>query len=49
MLVTPRYFSRNEKYVAILLDRASQGPVIVASAKGGIYVNMYDYYIAVAS
>jgi succinyl-CoA synthetase beta subunit len=27
---------KNEKYFAILMDRAAQGPVMVASPKGGM-------------
>jgi succinyl-CoA synthetase beta subunit len=34
--VCERKYARNEYYFAILLDRKSAGPVIVASAQGGV-------------
>ncbi|ODQ66568.1 succinate-CoA ligase [Nadsonia fulvescens var. elongata DSM 6958] len=34
--IVEREFVRREAYLAILMDRASQGPVIVASAQGGM-------------
>ncbi|KAK9470501.1 ATP-grasp domain-containing protein [Dipodascopsis tothii] len=36
VLVVEREFVRREAYLAILLDRATRGPVIVASAQGGM-------------
>jgi succinyl-CoA synthetase beta subunit len=34
--ICERKFARREFYLAILMDRASQGPVIVASSQGGM-------------
>ena len=34
--IVEREFVRREAYVAILMDRATQGPIIVASAQGGM-------------
>ena len=34
--IVERKFARREFYLAILMDRASQGPVIVASSQGGM-------------
>lgn len=34
--ICERKYARNEYYFAILLDRKSAGPVIVASAQGGV-------------
>ena len=34
--IVDRKFARREFYLAILMDRASQGPVIVASSQGGM-------------
>jgi len=36
VLVAKRHFLRRESYFAILLDRESKGPVMIASAKGGV-------------
>eukprot|EP01116_Phalansterium_solitarium_P006347 TRINITY_DN18646_c0_g1_i1.p1 TRINITY_DN18646_c0_g1~~TRINITY_DN18646_c0_g1_i1.p1 ORF type:complete len:449 (-),score=149.36 TRINITY_DN18646_c0_g1_i1:909-2255(-) len=36
LLVARRHFIRRETYLAMMLDRASQGPVIIASRKGGV-------------
>jgi len=38
VLVSRRYFIRREIYFAILLDRASGGPVMVASSEGGVNI-----------
>ena len=35
VLLTERVYMRRELYLSILMDRASDGPVIVASSKGG--------------
>jgi succinyl-CoA synthetase beta subunit len=34
--VVERMFARREYYFAILLDRVTQGPVIIASSQGGV-------------
>jgi len=34
--ICERKFARREFYLAILMDRASQGPVIVSSSQGGV-------------
>ncbi|KAI9683073.1 MAG: Succinate--CoA ligase [ADP-forming] subunit beta, mitochondrial [Trizodia sp. TS-e1964] len=34
--ICERKFARREFYIAILMDRASQGPVIIASSQGGM-------------
>src|SRR6201995_5735948 len=34
--IVERKFARREFYLAILMDRATQGPVIVASSQGGM-------------
>ena len=34
--ICERKFARREFYLAILMDRASQGPVIIASSQGGM-------------
>ena len=34
--IVERKFARRESYLAVLMDRASQGPVIVASSQGGM-------------
>ena len=36
VFIVDRKFARREFYLAILMDRASQGPVIVASSQGGM-------------
>ena len=36
VFIVERKFARREFYLAILMDRASQGPVIVASSQGGM-------------
>jgi len=36
ILVAQRHFLRRESYFAILLDRESKGPVMIASSKGGV-------------
>jgi succinyl-CoA synthetase beta subunit len=36
VLVSKRFFIRKEMYLALLLDRTSGGPVIMASSKGGV-------------
>ncbi len=36
VLVCRRYFLRRETYLGILLDRSSQGPVIISSPQGGM-------------
>ena len=36
VFIVERKFARREFYLAVLMDRASQGPVIVASSQGGM-------------
>lgn len=36
VLIARRYFLRRETYLALLLDRAAQGPVIISSSQGGM-------------
>ncbi|RMY50026.1 hypothetical protein D0863_14987 [Hortaea werneckii] len=36
VLIVERKFARREFYLAVLMDRATQGPVIVASSQGGM-------------
>ncbi|KAF2872018.1 succinyl-CoA ligase-like protein subunit beta [Massariosphaeria phaeospora] len=36
VFIVDRKFARREFYLAVLMDRASQGPVIVASSQGGM-------------
>ena len=36
VFIVERKFARREFYLAILMDRGSQGPVIVASSQGGM-------------
>lgn len=36
VLISKRFFIRKERYIAYLLDRLSEGPVLVASAHGGV-------------
>lgn len=35
-MISKRFFIRKERYIAYLLDRLSEGPVLVASAHGGV-------------
>jgi succinyl-CoA synthetase beta subunit len=36
VLITERLFVRRECYFAVLMDRATSGPMLVASSKGGV-------------
>ncbi|GLV37953.1 Succinyl-coenzyme A synthetase beta subunit ADP-forming [Carabus blaptoides fortunei] len=38
VMVTERKFPRKEYYFAVMLERAFQGPVIIASAQGGVSI-----------
>jgi len=38
VLLVDRKFARREFYLAILMDRATQGPVIIASSQGGMSI-----------
>ncbi|XP_046393573.1 succinate--CoA ligase [ADP-forming] subunit beta, mitochondrial [Ischnura elegans] len=38
VMVTERKFTRKEYYMAIMLERAFQGPAVIASAQGGVNI-----------
>ncbi|XP_071440617.1 succinate--CoA ligase [ADP-forming] subunit beta, mitochondrial [Hetaerina americana] len=38
VMVTERKFTRKEYYLAIMLERAFQGPVVIASSQGGVNI-----------
>ncbi|KAG8224878.1 hypothetical protein J437_LFUL006472 [Ladona fulva] len=38
VMVTERKFTRKEYYLAIMMERAFQGPVIIASSQGGVNI-----------
>lgn len=40
--VVERVYMRKENYISILLDRSSNGPVIIASSKGGMSIEEVD-------
>jgi len=46
--VVERKFARKEFYLAILMDRQSQSPVIVASSQGGMDIETVAKVVVVA-